>query len=331
MTKHMKENEQAIIPPVDRILLKQELNRENFFRKTNNAHNEIYVVDAHVAPHTMLEIARLREVSFRQSGGGTGKSHDMDEFDTAEIPYKQLIVWDPEAEEIIGGYRYICCWDAAKKSDGSPKLATSELFSFSKEFIENYLPYSIELGRSFVQPAYQPSRDNRKSIFSLDNLWDGLGGLVVSYPQLRYFLGKVTMYGHFDLLARDLILYFMQRHFPDPDGLIRPIEPLPLHNPPEILEIEFSGDGFEKNYRLLTNKVRKRKENIPPLFNSYMSLSPSMRYFGTAFNEGFGGVEETGIMVTISDIYDVKARRHIDTFKRDKGQDIFLPGDKRDN
>lgn len=319
----MKENEKPIIPPVDRELLKNELTRRNFFRKTNNARNEIYVIDAHDAPNTMLEVARLREVSFRQSGGGTGKPFDMDSFDTAEIPYKQLIVWDPEAEEIVGGYRYICCWEAATNDDGSPKLATSELFSFSKEFIKDYLPYSIELGRSFVQPAYQPSRDNRKSIYSLDNLWDGLGGLVVMYPQLKYFLGKVTMYSHFDTFARDLILYFMQRFFSDPDGLIRPIHPLPLHNPPDALEKEFSGKSFEKNYRSLANKVRKRKENIPPLFNSYMGLSPTMRYFGTAFNEGFGGVEETGIMVTIKDIYDAKARRHVDTFKRDRGDLSF--------
>ncbi len=318
MTKMMKENKKTIIPPVDRELLKQELNRRNFFRKTNNARNEIYVIDAHVAPNTMLEVARLREVSFRHSGGGTGKAFDMDSFDTAEIPYKQLIVWDPEAEEIVGGYRYICCWEVATNNDGSPRLATSELFSFSKEFINDYLPYSIELGRSFVQPAYQPSRENRKSIFSLDNLWDGLGGLVVTYPQLKYFLGKVTMYSHFDPFARDLILYFMQRHFPDPDGLIQPIAPLLLKHPTEILEKEFSGKDFDENYRLLAIKVRKRKENIPPLFNSYMSLSPSMRYFGTAFNEGFGGVEETGIMVTISDIYDAKARRHVNTFKRDR-------------
>lgn len=323
MTNKMKESEEAIIPPVERDLLRQELNRRNFFRKTNNASNEIYLIDAHDAPHTMREVARLREVSFRQSGGGTGKSFDMDAFDTADIPYKQLIVWDPDAEEIIGGYRYICCWEAAKNNDGSPSLATSELFTFSKEFIKDYLPFSIELGRSFVQPAYQPSRENRKSIYSLDNLWDGLGGLIVIYPQLKYFLGKVTMYSHFDPFARDLILYFMQRFFPDPDGLIRPIVPLPLNNPTETLEKEFPGKSFEKNYRLLANKVRQRKENIPPLFNSYMSLSPTMRYFGTAFNKGFGGVEETGIMVTINDIYDAKARRHIDTFKRDRGEGSF--------
>ena len=314
----MNENVEVTIPPVDREVLKGELNSNNFFRKTNNASNEIYIIDAHNSPNVMREVARLREESFRQSGGGTGHSLDMDAFDTAEVPYKQLLVWDPDAAEIVGGYRFMCCWEVPQKPDGTPIIATAELFRFSPDFIKDYLPYCIELGRSFVQPAYQPSRDNRKSIYSLDNLWDGLGGLIVYYPQLKYFVGKVTMYQHFDTYARDLILYFMQSFFPDPDELIRPFNPLPLHAPVEELEKVFIASSFQENYRLLSNQVRRRKENIPPLFNSYMGLSPTMRTFGTAHNKGFGDVEETGIMVTIKDIYDAKARRHIDSYK--KGQ-----------
>jgi hypothetical protein len=316
----MNENGSVIIPPVDREVLKDELTREKFFRKTNNAHNEIYIIDAHNSPQVMREVARLREESFRQSGGGTGQALDMDDFDTAEVPYKQLIVWDPDAEEIVGGYRFMRCWEVAQKPDGTPRIATSELFRFSPVFIKDYLPYTIELGRSFVQPAYQPSRDNRKSIFSLDNLWDGLGGLVVDYPQLKYFVGKVTMYKHFDPFARDLILYFMQKYFPDPDELIRPFHPLPILTPSEKLEKVFSASTFQENYRLLSTRVRKRKENIPPLFNSYMGLSPTMRTFGTAHNKGFGGVEETGIMVIIKDIYDVKTRRHVDSYREEQSR-----------
>lgn len=315
--QEMEKNEK-LIPPVDKELLKEELNKDTFFRHTNNAHNEIYVVDAHGSPHTAREIGRLRELSFRQAGGGTAKACDLDFFDTAEVPYKQLIVWDPSAEEIIGGYRYICCWEVPFDEKESPQIATAELFRFSDQFLNDFFSYSIELGRSFVQPAYQPSRDNRKSIYSLDNLWDGLGGLMVEYPGLKYFLGKVTMYQHFDTYARDLILYFMHRFFPDPDELIRPIEPLTIHAPEEELEKVFTGDSFEENYRLLSHAVRQRKENIPPLFSSYMSLSPTMRTFGTAFNEGFGGVEETGIMITIDDIYEAKSRRHVSTYKKKK-------------
>ncbi len=306
--------DKEIIAPISRDLLLQELTGEHLLRKTNNAQNDIYVVDAHSCPHVMQEIGRLRELSFRHAGGGTGKIADVDVYDTAKVPYNQLIVWDPAAQEIVGGYRFMRCWDVETNPDGIPRIATTELFRFSDQFNRDYLPNVIELGRSFVQPAYQPSRENRKSIYSLDNLWDGLGALMVKYPQLKFFIGKVTMYQHFDHFARDLILYFMKRFFPDPDGLIRPMDPLPLHTPEKELAAVFTGRTFEKNYKLLSHAVRERNENIPPLFNSYMGLSPSMRSFGTALNKGFGGVEETGIMVTIGDIYPAKTKRHVGSY-----------------
>ena len=305
-----------IAPPVDRELLRAELTREKFMRKTNNAHNEIFVIDAHDSPALMREVGRLREVSFRAAGGGTGKAIDVDPFDSAQPPYKQLIVWDPVALEIVGGYRFILCAEAGLDAGGIPNLATAELFRFAPEFMRSYLPHTIELGRSFVQPAYQPSRENRKSIYSLDNLWDGLGALVVDHPQIRYFFGKVTMYTHFNLYARDLILYFLNRFFPDPDKLVIPIEPLPLKTPVEKLSKVFRGTDFTSNYKILLKRVREQHENIPPLINSYMGLSPTMRTFGTAMNGHFGGVEETAILLTIADIYETKKERHLNTYNK---------------
>jgi hypothetical protein len=310
-----EEGQEEILPPVDRERLQEELGREKLLRTTNNAHNEIYVVDAHDSPHLMKEVGRLRELSFRMAGGGTGKAVDIDPFDTALPPYKQLIVWDPSSREIVGGYRYIVCPEARRDEQGLPALATSELFRFSPAFVRDYLPYTIELGRSFVQPAYQPSRENRKSIYSLDNLWDGLGALVVDHPGIRYFFGKVTMYTHYNVFARDMILYFLNRFFPDPDRLVEPHKPLGLNTPVEKLERLFRGDDYEGNYRSLLRHVREQKENIPPLINSYMGLSPSMRTFGTAINEHFGGVEETAILLTIGDIYAAKKERHINTYR----------------
>lgn len=312
----MKVTEKQIIPPVDRGILLKELNRNHFLRLTNYASNEIYVVDAHSSPNVMREIGRLRELSFRMAGGGTGEEVDIDGFDTSSKPYKQLIVWDPQAKEIVGGYRYIFCSDAGFNASGTPRLATTELFAFSDEFIQSYYPYTIELGRSFVQPAYQPSRENRKSIYSLDNLWDGLGALMVDNPEVKYFFGKVTMYTHFNHVARDLILYFLERFFPDPDKLVVPIEPLKLKTPVSELEKVFNEHSFSANFKILQRLVRHNKENIPPLINSYMGLSPSMRTFGTALNHHFGGVEETGILVTISDIYEAKKERHVKSYNR---------------
>lgn len=308
--------EKSIIPPVETALIKKELSRDRFLRITNNADNEIYIINAHNSPNVMREIGRLRELSFRQAGGGTGKELDIDAYDVAPVPYEQLVVWDPLAEEILGGYRFILCKNADKSPDLTPKIATTGLFRFSQEFINDYLPYSIELGRSFVQPAYQPARDNRKSIYSLDNLWDGLGALIIDYPDVKYFFGKVTMYTTFDKYARDLILYFMKEFFPDRQQLVTPIEPLGLHNPEQEFQKIFTFSTVEENLKILSQMVRNRKENIPPLINSYMGLSPTMKTFGTAINNTFGGVEETGILVTIDDIYPYKKERHVNTYTR---------------
>ena len=170
-----------------------ELTPERQMRMTNKSNNEIYIVDAHNAPNTLREIGRLREIVFREAGGGTGKEVDLDEFDTCENCYKQLIVWNPDAQEIIGGYRYILGTDVKYDGNGQPILATSHMFHFSQKFIDDYMPYTIELGRSFVSLEYQNTgKHASKSLFALDNLWDGLGALTVIKPNVKYFFGKMT-------------------------------------------------------------------------------------------------------------------------------------------
>ena len=307
-----------IIPPVDRDILQNELTEERFVRQANNGENLIYIVNHRNSPNVMKEIGRVREITFREAGGGTGKAADIDDYDTAEVPYQQLIVWSPDDQEIIGGYRFIKCADSPADNNGYPTLATTELFRFSEEFCQDYIPYTIELGRSFVQPQYQPSIQNRKGLFSLDNLWDGLGALVVDNPEIKYFFGKVTMYTTFDKQARDMILSFMHYYFPDKNDLVIPHEPLQLFNDMSSFVEQFNGLSYKDGHRLLNQEVRTRNENIPPLVNSYMNLSSTMRTFGTAFNDHFGEVEETGIMVTISEIYKSKKDRHLNTYIRNK-------------
>jgi hypothetical protein len=311
---------QVIIPAVDRALLKSELTPERFLRYANNGNNQIYLVDYHNAPNTVREIGRLREMTFRSAGGGTGLSLDLDENDTHDNCYQQLITWNPEDEEIVAGYRLIKCKLAGLDEHGKINLSTSHLFHFSEKFIKDYLPSTIELGRSFVQPKYQPSIDNRKGIFSLDNLWDGLGAVVMLNSDIKYLFGKVTMYPHYNREARDILLYFMHHYFPDHDELVRPYDHLKLTY--ETDEINFLGmfDGmdYKDGYKLLNSKIRSFRENIPPLINTYMNLSPTMRTFGTALNDEFGAVEETGIMITLKDIYESKKQRHLETFERDR-------------
>jgi hypothetical protein len=300
-----------IIPPVPLEALKEELSNERFVRKTNKAGNKIYVVNAQNSPNTMREIGRLRELSFRNAGGGTGLECDLDVFDTGENSYQQLIVWDPDEEAILGGYRFFICDPGKCLKNGEVKLATSKLFDFSEQFISDYLPHMIELGRSFVQPKYQSTSLRRKGIYALDNLWDGLGTLVLDYPTKKYMFGKVTMYLHYHQMARDMILFFLNKHFPDREGLVTPKESLKMATDRAMLTAIFTGQGYEQDYKILSHEVRACGENIPPLINAYMSLSPSMRTFGTVLNKGFGDVEETGIMITVNDLYKAKVERHV--------------------
>lgn len=303
-----------IIEPVSKELLKSELTPDKQLRMTNKSHNEIYILDYHNAPNVLREIGRQREEAFRMAGGGTGKAFDLDEFDTMENCYKQLIVWNPEAEEIIGGYRYKLGTEVDLDDNGQPILATSHLFHFSDKFINEYMPYTVELARSYVTPAYQSSRMGSKSLFALDNLWDGLGALTVIMPNVKYFFGKFTMYPSYVRKGRDMILYFLKKHFNDPDNLIIPLHPLNIESDPMELARLFCKSDFKEDYVVLNAEIRKLGFNIPPLVNAYMGLSPTMRMFGTAINDGFGDVEETGILIAVNEILEQKRIRHIDTF-----------------
>ncbi len=305
---------EPIIEPISKALIMAELTPDKLLRKTNKANNELYVITHHNAPNTMLEIGRLREEAYRSSGGGTGKCVDIDIFDTMEGCYKQLVVWNPDQNEILGGYRYIYGKDVCFNEKGEPNLSSGHLFSFSDMFIEDFLPYTIELGRSFVTVGYQSSIAGSKALFALDNLWDGLGALIVMYPDMKYFFGKVTMYPNFGEQGRNMILYFLNKQFPDPDRLVYPRHPLRTKMDLGSLSKLFVGGNFKENYKILNANIRELSRNIPPLVNAYMNLSPTMRVFGTAINDEFGDVEETGIMINVGDIFAEKRDRHIATF-----------------
>jgi len=305
---------EQIIQPVDRDLLSKELTPDKELRKTNRSHNQIFIIDYHNAPNVMKEIGRLREIAFRTAGGGSGMSVDIDEFDTGENCYKQLIVWNPDEREIIGGYRYLLGKDWKLDDKGQPILATSHMFHFSEKFLKEYMPQTVELGRSFVTLEYQNVRKNPKSIFALDNLWDGLGAVTVVNPGTKYLFGKVTMYPSYIKKGRDMILYFLKKYFDDKEKLIIPVKPLQTETDPKELETIFTGKNFKEDYRILNQAIRNMGYNIPPLVNAYMNLSPTMKLFGTAINYGWGDVEETGILIAVDEIIDEKRIRHIDSF-----------------
>ncbi|MEZ3522218.1 GNAT family N-acetyltransferase [Muribaculum sp. NM65_B17] len=306
--------DQKIIEPIPVEVLEAELTPDKFLRTANKGGNNVYIVDAHNSPNVMREIGRLREIAFRAAGGGTGKECDIDEFDTMTPPCRQLIVWDPREREIIGGYRFITGDDIRIQPDGRPRLATSHMFNFSQRFLDEFLPYTLELGRSFVRLEYQSTRAGVNALYALDNLWDGLGALTVIYPKVKYLFGKVTMYPSYNAECRNMILYFLSKHFPDNDSLVTPITPLDTHTDTEAMDRLFTGTTFKDDYKILNKAIREHGYNIPPLVNAYMSLSPSMRMFGTAINDEFGNVEESGIFFAVSEIFEEKKGRHIDTY-----------------
>jgi hypothetical protein len=307
-----------IIPPVPIDLIEAELTEEKFIRKTNNANNLLYIVSHHDSPNIMQEIGRLRELTFRTAGGGTGKPVDIDHFDTSEVAYKQLLVWDPSAKEILGGYRFHICDGNNLYLNGEIQLATAKLFHFSEKFLNHYLPHTIELGRSFVQPKYQTTANRGKGLYALDNLWDGLGALIIDNPEKKYFFGKVTMYRNYNQRARNLILYFLEKHFKDIENLVSPKIPLETFMDREEMKTIFTGETYMEDYKVLSRKVRAFGENIPPLINAYMNLSPSLKTFGTVLNPYFGDVEETAIMITINDLYKKKVERHVSSYLQRK-------------
>jgi len=306
---------ETVIPPVDRTLIEKELTDELFVRDTNNGHNHIYIFTHDQAPNLMRELGRLREITFREARGGTGKCCDIDDYDTGKSPFKQLIVWNPEDKEIVGGYRFNLGKDVVNDKDGHPISPTSKLFKFSDKFVKEFWPLTFELGRSFVQPTYQPTVNLRKGMYSLDNLWDGLGAITIQNPGIEYFFGKITMYPSYDNFARGMILYFLNKYFPDNDKLVVARNPLVIQTREKVLKSIFFGANYDEDYKILVQKVRSLGEQIPPLVNAYMNLSGSMRTFGTAVNEAFGNVEETAIIITIADIYDYKKDRHMSTYK----------------
>lgn len=299
---------QPIIPPVETALLLSEL-EGHLLRPSNKADNLIYDITAHECPNVMREIARLREISYRDGGGATGKEMDIDEMDTMARPYHQLIVWDPEHQQIIGGYRYLLGSEAEIR-DGQPYITSAHLFRYSERFIRDFLPQTIEFGRAFVQPEYQKREMGVKALFALDNIWDGIGAVMHNNPSVRYMIGKVTIYPDYNETARNLIYEYLRRYHTGEKGLFEPYNPLPFRE-----EIEagypFTGTDPQENYHILQRAVREQGTVIPPMFSAYLNITNDLQFFGNAINDELANVYETGIMVDLHTVYPEKTERYI--------------------
>lgn len=299
-----------IIPAVETSLLLNEL-EGHLLRPSNKADNLIYDITAHECPNMMREIARLREISYRDGGGATGNEMDIDEMDTMTKPYHQLIVWDPEHQQIIGGYRYLICSEAEIR-DGQPFITSAHLFHYSERFIKDYLPYTIEFGRAFVQPMYQKREMGVKALFALDNIWDGIGAVLYNHPEVRWMIGKVTIYPDYNVAARELIYAYLRQYHLGEEGLFEPYHPL-TSNP--LTANPFEGDDKQENYHILQRAVREQGTVIPPMFSAYLNLTNDLLFFGNAINDELANVYETGIMVDVKTVYQEKLDRYMTPYK----------------
>ena len=308
----------TIIDPVPVELLKSELTKSKKLEDTNKGHNELYIVTWHDSPNVVTEIGRLRELTFREAGGATGNAVDLDEYDKMENPYKQLIVWDPDNEAIVGGYRFFYGSDATFDEKGQPIMASAHQFHFSQKFIDEYLPHVLELGRNFVVPAYQSSKHGAKSIYAFDNLWDGLVAIIMKNPNLLYYFGKITLYPSYDHIVRDLIYHFLWKHFGDAEELVRPWEELAKMpaSDPELMNLIVNQDDMVEDYKLLRAAARMRGVNVPPIVTAYISITSQMLMFGTAVNRLMHDIEDTCVLIPFDAIYNEKKRRHIGAYIR---------------
>ncbi len=308
----------TIINPVPVELLKAELSKAKKLEDTNKGHNELYIVTWHDSPNVVKEIGRLRELTFREAGGSTGNAMDLDEYDKMEKPYKQLIVWDPDNEAIVGGYRFFFGSDAVLDEKGQPVIASSHQFHFSQKFINEYLPHVLELGRNFVAPAYQSTKNGAKSIFVMDNLWDGLVAIIMKNPNMLYFFGKITIYPSYDHIVRDLIYHFLWKHFGDKDELVRPWEDQAImpDSDPELMNLIVNKEDLTEDYLMLRAAAKMRGVNVPPNVTAYISITSEMLMFGTAVNRLMHNIEDTCVLIPFDAIYHEKKRRHIGAFLR---------------
>lgn len=298
-----------IIAPVETEILLHEL-EGHLLRPSNKAGNLIYDITAHECPNVMREIGRLREISYRAGGGGTGKELDIDDQDIMPRPYHQLIVWDPDNNQIIGGYRYLFGHEAEIRN-GQPFITSAHLFHYSERFIRDYLPNTIEFGRAFVQPTYQKREMGVKALFALDNIWDGIGAVLFNHPEMRYMIGKVTIYPGYNEQARELIYAYLDRYHKGEQGLIEPYHPL-LSQP--LTHSPFEGEDKQENYHILQHAVREQGTVIPPIFTAYLNLTNDLQFFGNAINDEFGDVLESGIMVDLETVYPEKKERYINSY-----------------
>lgn len=297
-----------IIEPINREKLITELKFCKFIKHTFRSKNEIYSFVNTDAPTIMLEVGRLREEAFRSIGYGTGDIVDLDDHDMGVSAYRQIFIWNPNTLEITGGCRYAIGANYLQQVD---RLSMAKSFLYSRKFKSEYLPYSIELGRAWVNPAYQSMSSISNPTSALNNLWEGIGAIISENKNVRYLYGKVVIPENYNPTARILLTWFLNHYFKGKTNLLSPKQPVVQPMVLAIADTKVTGTNLKNDYKIITDYIKSHNTGIPSLLSTYLRLAKRITTFGTTTNPNQKNTFETGILIAIKDIHPEKRSKYI--------------------
>jgi putative hemolysin len=263
---------QSLAQPQDTAVLIQEVERLPLQQRLfNSADYAVFYAKAWQMPRLMDEIGRLREMTFRKVGEGTGKTRDVDIFDTY---YEQLFVWHKANQEIVGAYR-MGKTDDILKAFGKKGLYTHTLFKFKKSLFQRMSP-ALELGRSFVQPEYQ------KTPFALFLLWKGIGQYLLRHPQYKILFGPVSISNDYSMLSRQLIVEYLKEncYATELARLVKPRNPFPLKSvkPWHSITANPIFQSLEELSSFIAG-IESNHQGVPVLLKQYLKLGARVMSF----------------------------------------------------
>ena len=290
----------AIARPERRVLLNKAIRQGELLGRTPDG-MEIYLFQDGNNEVVFREIARLRELTFRLVGEGSGKRRDRDQFDRY---YQHLVLWSPQDLEIVGSYRFS---DAARviAEQGLEGLYSHSLFALDNGSCP-FLQQGLELGRSFVQQRYWGKR-------SLDYLWFGIGAFLQRNPQYRYLFGPVSISNAMPRTAKELLILFYRLYFTRPEMPACSRNPFSFSMSAEELAASFSGQDYRRDFTLLKSLLAAMGVSVPTLYKQYTELCEAGGVYFLDFNvdPGFADCIDGLVVVDISLLKESKRRRYI--------------------
>ncbi|MCE2595407.1 lysophospholipid acyltransferase family protein [Motilimonas cestriensis] len=293
--------ETPIAHPEPRIALKQAVERcEKLGTTPDNKH--IYLYKHSDSSPVLRELGRLREVSFRAVGEGTGTKRDIDHYDSH---YLHLILWDADELEIAGAYRFAKAAEIIK-AQGDDGLYSQSLFHYG-DVMKPCLAQGLELGRSFVQPKYWGRR-------SLDYLWLGIGAFIAKHPQYRYLFGPVSISDSLPKNAKDLLIYFYQLYFSAEQGMATAKVPYQVpENLLTSLSVEFVGNDYKQDFITLKAVLDNMGTAIPTLYKQYSEVCDpgGVKFLDFGVDPDFNNCIDGLVLVDLAQLKANKRQRYI--------------------